>query len=673
MTGVSVEYNLKKVADRLEKNAEAIINKLVMNPGINSPLAGASPEELAFWGNLANELITDIANFMRGQKLPTEEEMSVDTSMMLEKHIDLRQTFTMRQMLESEILSVLIVDGASAAETLAIMNAVQTVLTGAVSAYVKKTDEFIEKGFSLDFTEDIKDQLVKRKLSGFGALVFDSVNIWFDVMDAAGNLILWNRAAEEISGYSRKDVLGHRKIWDWLYPDKEYLDQVINLSRKAGSSVEVAPFETVICNSDGQNRTMAWNIHVLEADDDAAAITIAVGRDITDQRTAQKLANLLAHALESSREGVVLADMSGVITYVNPIASEMIGVEASQVLGKDLAIFCLGNSSPEDRHQMVRATLDGGWSGEIEHQSSDGRRFPAHLMTSLVRDEKGQAIAMVALTRDISREKSLQEKLIMQEHRYAADLEYQVRERTSELEQANRDLKRLDAAKVRFLSNISHELRTPLVTGVGYIEMILGNKMGNINSEIRNSLEISHRNLQRLVSQIEDLLAFTRLESRDGKMLASNFSLEQIVNESLLALKVRADRPNLKVMMEIEPGLPAIRGDEENIHRVFSNLLSNSEKFTGDDARVSVKAFRKGDDRVEVRIEDNGIGIPEDELKLVFDRFYRSKRSHSSKFRGTGIGLSIVNEILAAHKCEIHAESADNGGVIMVFSLPLAV
>jgi len=115
-----------------------------------------------------------------------------------------------------------------------------------------------------------------------------------------------------------------------------------------------------------------------------------------------------------------------------------------------------------------------------------------------------------------------------------------------------------------------------------------------------------------------------------------------------------------------------VEADEENVHRVFTNLLSNAEKFSGEQAAIRIAARRVSPERVEVRVADDGVGIPADELGQVFDRFYRSQRTASPRYGGTGIGLSLVKEILEAHGCTVRAESPGARGTAIVFTLPLA-
>jgi PAS domain S-box-containing protein len=479
----------------------------------------------------------------------------------------------------------------------------------------------------------------------------------------------FSEGAELLFGLKQDDVVGSMHLGDlWLPEAREHLEADLTDLARSGRYEE----ETELLRTQG----LTFNARVSgsarrDPDGRVSGYTFVI-RDVTEERAAQKLVTLLAHALESSREGVTLADMSGVITYVNPSITSMTGRDADEMLGKDFSLFYPEDFPREEVRSIARATLAGGWSGEVEYIRRDGTRFPVHLTTSLVRDERGRAVAMVGLSRDITREKSLQKRLFEQEQRHLAELERQVRERTAELERAYRDLQKLDAMKDRFLTNISHELRTPLVSGVGYIELILQEGLGPINAEIRRGLRVAHRNLLRLVNLIDDLLAFTRLESGRDAMVITRFSLEQMITDCLLDLKVRASKSNLTVEMDVEKDLPPVEADEENVHRVFTNLLSNSEKFTGDDASICVRARRTAEDRVEVCVEDDGVGIPDDELPHIFDRFYRTRRTQSTRYTGTGIGLSLVKEIVTSHGGDVRAESPGGKGTRVVFTLPLA-
>jgi len=280
----------------------------------------------------------------------------------------------------------------------------------------------------------------------------------------------------------------------------------------------------------------------------------------------------------------------------------------------------------------------------------------------------GEVVAVNLISTDVTEKKTLERRIFEQERRHYENLEREVSERTRELEEANRELRRLDEMKDQFLANVSHELRTPLVSGIGYIELLLQGGLGPVTREARKGLEISHRNLNRLVALIEDLLAFARLESGRETLVLESFDLRRIIDDCLLDLEVRAGKASLKLVKEMEEDLPNVYADEDKIHRVLTNLLSNAEKFTDDDAEITVTARRASDDRVEVSVADNGAGIPEESRAEVFDRFVRAQSSAP----GTGIGLSLVREIIHGHNCDVEIGPGPDGGTRVAFTLPVA-
>ncbi|HOX06250.1 MAG TPA: PAS domain S-box protein [Planctomycetota bacterium] len=523
---------------------------------------------------------------------------------------------------------------------------------------------------SEDVTAERAAEAERERTSGMLAGILSSAGEYAIVAtDPDGTITYFSDGAERLFGVRQAGPVGRLHIADlWTPEGRPAFAAALAALAKGGcheEEVELlrAQGVTFTARVSGSARTGASG--------ELAGLTFVI-RDVTEERAAQKLVTLLAHAVESSREGMALTDMSGVITYVNPAIATMAGREASGLLGKDVSILYSRETPGEEIRAIARATLAGGWSGEVTAVRADGSTYPAYMTTSLVRDDRGRAVAMVGLWRDVSREKSLQRRLFEQEQRHLAELERQVRERTAELERAYRDLQKLDAMKDRFLTNVSHELRTPLVSGVGYIELILHEGLGPISDDTRKGLRVAHRNLLRLVNLIDDLLTFTRLGSGKESMVMGRFDLAQMVNDCLLDLKVRASKKSLHVEMDVEKGLPPLEADEENVHRVFTNLLSNAEKFTSENAVIRIGARRISDSRVEVRVADNGVGIPSEELSQVFDRFYRSQRTSSPRYGGTGIGLSLVREILEAHGCTVRAESPEGGGTAIIFTLPLA-
>ncbi len=236
-----------------------------------------------------------------------------------------------------------------------------------------------------------------------------------------------------------------------------------------------------------------------------------------------------------------------------------------------------------------------------------------------------------------------------------------------ELFRANRELRDLNRMKDQFLANCSHELKTPLVSGMGYVEMLLSGGMGKLEERQEKGLRIAHRNLERLLGLIENLLALAKQRFRPEELKLSRFGLKALVDECVESLKARSRKKSLQVRVAMPRRPPVVEADERKIHSVLTNVLANAEKFTPDDARVEVRVSAGKGRRCRVVVSDNGIGPegPRGDIQLF-------KSTADPKYGGLGIGLMLARQILQAHGCDIALERGRRGGAVVSFDLPLA-
>jgi len=256
-----------------------------------------------------------------------------------------------------------------------------------------------------------------------------------------------------------------------------------------------------------------------------------------------------------------------------------------------------------------------------------------------------------------------------------ADLEdsFEVVKRArEELARANAELMSLDTMKTNLLSNVSHELRTPLVSIMGYTDMIFNEKAGAINETQKEYLSISLRNIDRLVTLIENLLDFSRLHRGTETLVFESFDLVDVARLSVEMLQPTA--ASRKIEIEIEAGEPQfeVDADRGKMGQVFNNLISNAVKFNVDGGHVWLRLARSGSDTVEVSVQDTGIGIDENALDRVFTRFYQCDSSSTRKYGGTGIGLSIAQDIVRLHGGRITVTSKLGEGSTFRFTLPVS-
>ncbi|MEW6730436.1 MAG: response regulator [Acidobacteriota bacterium] len=242
------------------------------------------------------------------------------------------------------------------------------------------------------------------------------------------------------------------------------------------------------------------------------------------------------------------------------------------------------------------------------------------------------------------------------------------------LAQANEELKEIDRLKSEFLQTMSHELRTPLSAIKGYNEYLLEQTVGQINASQERALRTIQRNIDRLTTYINALLDFSRMEADAIPINIRPFHLPLILEQVIASYRSQIEKKRLKLVRELEDNLPAVMGDCDRIAQVFDNLISNAIKFTSEDGKIMISArcTDKGKKFVEITVTDTGIGIAEQHLDKIFDRFYQVDSSTTRKYGGIGIGLSLVKSIIDAHKTSITVRSQQRFGTAFSFMLEQA-
>jgi signal transduction histidine kinase len=228
-------------------------------------------------------------------------------------------------------------------------------------------------------------------------------------------------------------------------------------------------------------------------------------------------------------------------------------------------------------------------------------------------------------------------------------------------------LQNLENLRRDFIANISHELRSPITSIRGFIQGILD---GTIPEDKRNHyLNIVLNESKRLTRLISDVLDLSRLESGEFSIGTSSFDLNELIRLTILRFENEIESKKLNVDVVLSGETLLVTADMDRIGQVISNLIDNAIKFTGEGGEIGISTKITGK-KVIVSVRDTGAGIPEDELKLIWDRFHMVDKSRTTK-RGTGLGLSIARQIIKQHGEEIWAESKEGEGSVFSFTLKI--
>jgi signal transduction histidine kinase len=276
-------------------------------------------------------------------------------------------------------------------------------------------------------------------------------------------------------------------------------------------------------------------------------------------------------------------------------------------------------------------------------------------------------------------------------------LEDKVRQRTADLQTAMADLTKAkeaaeasDQAKSEFLANMSHELRTPLNHIIGFTDLVISGKCGNLSATQADYLGDVLSSSRHLLSLINDILDLSKVEAGKMELKLTDIQLPPFLNQSLKMVREKALKHRLRLSMEIENDLDTIRADERKLKQILYNLLSNATKFTPEGGRITLTATRCDDagrqitepkpeksatttgSWLKISVCDSGIGIKNKDLERIFKSFEQADGSSSRHYQGTGLGLSLTRRLVELHGGRIWAESeGPEQGSTFSFIIPI--
>ncbi len=258
------------------------------------------------------------------------------------------------------------------------------------------------------------------------------------------------------------------------------------------------------------------------------------------------------------------------------------------------------------------------------------------------------------------------------DNRHTANIAEDLVARIAEKDDNLKKLEEVDRLKSEFLATLSHELKTPLVSIKGYLDLIASEKMGPLTEKQTKALQVVLKNTSHLNSMISSMLNFARMEA--GKLMFDlvRQKLPLRITETVDSMRPIAENRHVTLQTVFEKDLPAVIIDPELMHRVMSNLIENSIKFSATGSSVTVEVCRHSPQLLKVQVIDQGCGIPADKLEFIKTPFYQIVKSDTRPSIGLGLGLAICEKILVGHGTSLHIESQEGQGTTCSFYLRVA-
>ncbi len=246
-----------------------------------------------------------------------------------------------------------------------------------------------------------------------------------------------------------------------------------------------------------------------------------------------------------------------------------------------------------------------------------------------------------------------------------ADVEQWAEQKSAEIEL----LKTNEAYRKEFLQNLAHEFKTPIFAIQGYVDSLLNGAMEDPELS-RRFLENAAKNVDRMVNLAEDLDEISRLESGQQPLYKVNFVIQDIIRETYQSLSIKTQARNIRCSIKKGCESPiTVFADKEKIRQVLNNLVENATKYGKKDGSIVASIYKTDGQRVLIELSDDGIGIAEEHLPRIFERFYRTDTGRSRDVGGTGLGLAICKHIIEAHGQTMHVRSKPDVGTTIGFTL----
>jgi signal transduction histidine kinase len=300
----------------------------------------------------------------------------------------------------------------------------------------------------------------------------------------------------------------------------------------------------------------------------------------------------------------------------------------------------------------------------LDHQQESAARSKPLLL--------GQALIDLKFLKRAELDQAITEQIIQLRSALQAanrTLEHRVEERTAELQKALERVSELSQLKSNFIANISHELRTPLTHIKGYVELLITESLGPLTEEQRHALQVSQQSTGRLESLIEDLLMVSLASRGEMSIKHENVDIRRLANLAIKSHASHAQERGVNLQIKIDENVPLVHADSQKIAWVLHQLVDNGVKFTPSDGRVVVAVTREGENLVIVSVTDTGIGIPVNRLNDIFEAFHQLDGSATRRYGGTGLGLSLVRQIIEAHGSMLEVQSVEGHGSTFKFPL----
>jgi PAS domain S-box-containing protein len=487
-----------------------------------------------------------------------------------------------------------------------------------------------------DITERRQTEEALAESEKFSTSLLENSPNPIEVINPDTSIRYVNPAFVKLTGFTLTEIIGKKSPYPW-WPEEQR--EEIGAALKKDMTTSNTRTERI---SQKKNGELFWAVlHIVPVTHKGELRYFLINWvDITERKRAEEEIKRAAQewriTFDSINDWVSIHDRDFNFIRVNKSLADAFKKKPGEIIGQTCYQLLHGSGTPIPDCPHVKALKSKKPAkGEVRLDNPD---IYVEISVSPILDDNGEAIGTVHITKDITERKEAEEKL-----------------------------RQIDQMKSEFLSNVSHELRTPLQSIGGFAKLILNGKVPDAETQ-HEFLEIIDRESQHLGNLINSLLDMSRLESGRFQINKRLLPVRDIIIDVIKSFRSLARDKDITLNEDVQVELPEIEADGDRLTQVVMNLLSNAIKYSDPGGSVTVKAESQNGELL-FQVTDHGIGIPEESMAHLFERFYRAEDKLARG--GTGLGLYISKQIIEAHGGNIWAASRTGEGSTFSFTLPL--
>ena len=500
-------------------------------------------------------------------------------------------------------------------------------------------------------TRKLTEESLQESEERFRSLMENIPSVAVQGYTLDGTVLFWNRASEQLYGYSAAEALG-ANLLDLIIPP-EMREGVMEAIRQMAASGQAIPAGELLLKCKDGSFVPVFSSHALVNPVSRKPELFCLDIDLTERKRAEEAlrkSESLYHSLvETSQDLIWQCDAEGRYTYLNLAWEQVFGYELNEMLGRKFTDFQPSVTAERDQ-QIYHRLMEGSSVNRLEttHIGKAGNEIHLVFNALFMSDEHGNIIGSNGTAYDITERKRAE----------------------GELHQAKAAAEAANIAKSQFLANMSHEIRTPMNGVIGLTELLLGTELTVEQREYAELVKLSGRNLVQLISDILDL---SKIEAHKVELDIRNFDLRAETTGTVNLLSLRAQEKCLELGFQIDPDVPLLlKGDTGRLRQIITNLIDNAIKFTTRGS-ISLQVRTEAEDDLHATlrflVRDSGIGIAENKLESIFKPFTQADGSTTRKFGGTGLGLTISRQLAELMGGYVGVESAEGEGSIFWFTV----